>query len=247
MSTDDQIMENALTDSARIRKRIVRNMLLAMNDEDWTAAQRHFESFKTKSLGIGDRRALMVDPRYAALTAIEAMLVKATNGSHEYRIVAKLLILDRIQAVSNGSTLAIQAPDGMPPLPLELNRQFDTCKLAIFKCIDVDRQEAFSLKGKRATRELECGLERVIGLIYALQDAVLPYIAHYGHQKPLMLIQQHTIRELKGAFHLKNAVNSVFMHKLVESHVDELRKAVLEEIMTTRLRDAFSTPLSPSD
>ena len=60
-----------------------------------------------------------------------------------------------------------------------------------------------------------------------------------------MLIQQHTIGELKGAFHLKNAVNAVFMHKLIDSHFAELRKAVIEEIMTTRLREALSGPPSP--
>ena len=246
MSTDDQLMEDALTDSARIRSRIVRKMFVAMEDGNWTEALHYFETFKSKGLGIRDRRALMVDPRYVALTAIEAMLVKATNGSHEYRIIAKLLILDRIQAVSNGSTLVIQAePDGMPPLPLELEGHFETFKRAILKCVDVDRRKAFSLKGKRATRELEGGLERVVALICALQDAVLSHITHDGHHNPLMLIQQHTISELKGTFHLKNAVNAGFMHKLIDSHFAELKKAVIEEIMTTRLHEVLSGPPSP--
>ena len=248
MSTDDQLVEDALTESDRVRSRIVQKMLSAMDDGNWPDAHRYFESFKTKGLGIRDRRALMVDPRYVALTAIEAMLLKATNGSHEYRIMAKILILDHMQAVSNGSNRAIQAePDELPPMPLELKRHFNTCRHAIIKCIDVDRPRAFSFKGKRATRELECSLARVIGLLHTLQNAVLPYIGHHGHQQPLMLVMQHTVRELKGAYHLKNATNTTFMHKLVTSHFNELRKAVLEEIMTTGLRDALSLPLSRSD
>lgn len=241
MSTDDQLMVDAFTDSARIRSRIVKNMHSAMDVGNWTDALRYFTTFKSMGLGIRDRRALMVDPRYGALTTIESMLMKATNGSHEYRMIAKLLILDHIQAVANGSTGAIRPePQELPPLPHELSDQFRTCKLAIIKSIDVDRPTAFSLKGKRSTHVLECELKRVIDLIHALQDAVFKHIEHAGHKNPLMLIMQHTVRELKGVFHLKNATNAAFMHKLVDSHFDELRKGVLGEIMTSRLRDALS-------